>query len=905
MTDWELVQEYAKSHSEAAFAELVRRHLDWVSSVALRKVGQTQLAEEAAQSVFVLLAKKARSLRSGTILGGWLFRTTCFVASRALRAEQRQKKREHLASSMDSTTISPDATEAAWQQLAPHLDGAVAALSEGDRTAILLRFYEKKPMQEIGSRLGISEDAAKKRVGRAVEKIRTSLIQRGVTLGGGVLATVLAANTVQAASVTLAANVIGAVTASASASAVLPHLARETLRAWQWAKIKIAAGVGVGSATLILVAINAGGLFTRHADSRTTSVRQLSGQATTQASAQPDNAIAALESNKTPSSSKIGAVTGLVLDMKDHPVAEAKVWGGFSFGPWAQDITDASGEFALATNTHPAFVTITADGFAADQQQVNPTNTSTRLVFHLQPIYPLEVRLVDESGQGVEGGDGFLQEWWGRPGTLGQYLNLHTDAEGRLKWLSPPRGEFLLTFGGGKFRYARTNKMVADGKEHLIVLHPTESVIGRVTDAMTGTPVPAFKLTMGHAQPWVPSDPNPLWDLQSSEARDGSFRVTIEEEQTPYVQIEADGYETLQSELKVTNSVESVCTLQLTPKSASSAIRGTVLRPDGNPAVGVSVALCTIQAGVSIRGNAFDSRFRGNLRGPRTNDFRGTTDEQGVFSFNAEPGAHTVVAVGPAGIGQMRCFDFSKPLELHLQAWGRIEGQIRLRKGNNSARKVHWVHQGNLTRWMTVEYEEEAFSAVSDSHGRFVIEHVPPGDCRVSIAGAEGVPPIYSTPIHVNAGRTTQVQVGGVGRQVIGRLVAPPGIGIRSWSNQVSFAQLAVKWGDYHVPKELTANDIERWKLEFEDTEAGRAWFREQCSYRFTVNENGLFTVPEVLPGKYWLFINVGQGYLGSGSDAKPGNPADPQIASAAPEITVTEGSSELDLGEIKLYPTH
>src|SRR5437879_5499669 len=109
MNDWELIQQYAKSRSEAAFAELVRRHLAWVYSVALRKVGQPQIAEEVAQSVFVLLAFKAGGLPSGTILGGWLFRTTCFVGSRALRGEQRQKHREQIASSMTSVTSSfPD-----------------------------------------------------------------------------------------------------------------------------------------------------------------------------------------------------------------------------------------------------------------------------------------------------------------------------------------------------------------------------------------------------------------------------------------------------------------------------------------------------------------------------------------------------------------------------------------------------------------------------------------------------------------------------------------------------------------------------------------------------------------------------------------------------------------------------
>src|SRR5262245_30089970 len=123
MTDSELIQEYAKSHSEAAFTELVRRHLSWVYSIALRKTGQSQLAEEVAQSVFVLLARKAGRLRSGTILGGWLFRTTCFVANRALRAEQRQKNRERTASAMIPSTISPQ-DDQAWEELAPHLDQA-------------------------------------------------------------------------------------------------------------------------------------------------------------------------------------------------------------------------------------------------------------------------------------------------------------------------------------------------------------------------------------------------------------------------------------------------------------------------------------------------------------------------------------------------------------------------------------------------------------------------------------------------------------------------------------------------------------------------------------------------------------------------------------------------------------
>jgi RNA polymerase sigma factor (sigma-70 family) len=111
MGDWQLLQAYAKSRSEAAFAELVRRHLDWVYSVALRHVGDPQLAEDVVQSVFVLLARKARDLGPGTRLGGWLFRTTHRVAGHARRAELRRKSREATACTMSHDTACPDTDE--------------------------------------------------------------------------------------------------------------------------------------------------------------------------------------------------------------------------------------------------------------------------------------------------------------------------------------------------------------------------------------------------------------------------------------------------------------------------------------------------------------------------------------------------------------------------------------------------------------------------------------------------------------------------------------------------------------------------------------------------------------------------------------------------------------------------
>jgi hypothetical protein len=123
----------------------------------------------------------------------------------------------------------------------------------------------------------------------------------------------------------------------------------------------------------------------------------------------------------------------------------------------------------------------------------------------------------------------------------------------------------------------------------------------------------------------------------------------------------------------------------------------------------------------------------------------------------------------------------------------------------------------------------------------------------------------------------------------------------------VSIAQLHVEWDSYQMPKELTGNAAERWKLQFEDTEAGRKWFRDQYSYDFKVNADGSFTIPEVLPGKYRLFIDVGQGYMGSGKDSIPSPPSDPRIAFAGMQVTVPDTAPDngapLDLGAIILNP--
>jgi RNA polymerase sigma factor (sigma-70 family) len=244
MQDMELLQEYASQKSEAAFATLVSRHVSMVYSVALRHVSNPHQAEEITQAVFIVLAKKAAGLRQGTLLSGWLFHTARLTATNFLRTEKRRANREQEAY-MRSTLHETDAEE--WKQVAPLLDEAIAGLGEKDRDAIVLRYVEGKNLQEVGLALGASEDAVKKRVSRAVERLRGFFSKRGIMLSTTALGGMIAVNAVQAAPDGLMAAITTAAMKGTLLTGSTLTLAKGTLKLMVWTKIKIAVGVGVAA----------------------------------------------------------------------------------------------------------------------------------------------------------------------------------------------------------------------------------------------------------------------------------------------------------------------------------------------------------------------------------------------------------------------------------------------------------------------------------------------------------------------------------------------------------------------------------------------------------------------------------------------------------------------------------
>jgi len=260
--DMELVREYVRHGSEDAFATLASRYVNLVYSVALRQVCDRHLAEEVTQASFIILARKAGSLNQKTILSAWLCRTAQYAAADALKAQRRRRNRDqeiHMDNALNEIETGP----AIWAEIAPLLDTVMRQLGQKDHSAIVLRFFEGKDLKQVGAALGVSQNAAKTRVSRALEKLRKSFAKRGITLSAAALSAAVATNSVQAAPIGLVTSVTAAAIKGTTVTASTLMLIKTTLKIMAWTKFKTVAGLGIlallvaGTTTVVICSVNA------------------------------------------------------------------------------------------------------------------------------------------------------------------------------------------------------------------------------------------------------------------------------------------------------------------------------------------------------------------------------------------------------------------------------------------------------------------------------------------------------------------------------------------------------------------------------------------------------------------------------------------------------------------------
>ena len=319
--DSTLLRRYARERSEEAFAELVRRHVDLVYSAALRRVGgDPHGAADVAQLVFSTLARKAGELANHEVLTGWLYTATRNAAINVIRTEQRRRVREQEAHLMNELTSGPE-PGADWRELRSVLDAAMDELEARDREAVLARFFPGRPLAEVASMLRVGEDAARKRVERALDRLRGRLERRGITSTGTALGALLANQAVTAAPAALTATITSTTLALGALA-----IGAGTLAGWAgfftMTKIKIGlvgAVVVAGLAIVIveergnrLVAAEVGALRTENAE--LARLRQ-------------ENARLASDAAQAPTASPVAAELGRVRVQVAQAKAKARATG--------------------------------------------------------------------------------------------------------------------------------------------------------------------------------------------------------------------------------------------------------------------------------------------------------------------------------------------------------------------------------------------------------------------------------------------------------------------------------------------------------------------------------------------------------------------------------------------------
>ena len=247
-----LVREFAVSGSDAVFTSLVERHINLVYSVALRRLGNPHEAEEVAQVVFIILARKAGSLGQKTILSGWLYQAAQLTAANFQRARMRRQHREQEA----FMQFTQESESPAWPQLSPFLEDAMARLRQKERDAIVLRFFENRTVAEVAIALGLGEAAAQKRLNRATDKLRNFFASRGIQVSTHGMLHSIGNQAVQIAPAGLASSIAAAKGVAAGGSTLTLMKGVLKIMAWTKAKTTIVTGVAVllavGTTTMVV-----------------------------------------------------------------------------------------------------------------------------------------------------------------------------------------------------------------------------------------------------------------------------------------------------------------------------------------------------------------------------------------------------------------------------------------------------------------------------------------------------------------------------------------------------------------------------------------------------------------------------------------------------------------------------
>jgi hypothetical protein len=398
-----------------------------------------------------------------------------------------------------------------------------------------------------------------------------------------------------------------------------------------------------------------------------------------------------------------------------------------------------------------------------------------------------------------------------------------------------------------------------------------------VIDAETADPIPEFVAIPGYhygniGRPWYRSD--------LVHGTNGNFNLEFNEPSRPFrLRVEAAGYESAISEEIPPDLTKTNLTIELQRQDETNAIHGIVYLPDGSPAAGADVALGTLESRIELGFAKFVHR---------ETEITTLADDRGRFRFSPEKFAHTVIAVRNEGIAISTLQGVERPLKLHLQPWGRVEGKVL---GTSSFKdQFAWIMNPATIQYKGgLQFALDTFRIPIKSDGTFVFQKVPPGVLNLRRSVKVGIE-TDETWVQVESGKTKKVELGVPrGRKIIGRFVPENRLEGQTMAPVINvFSQ---KTAPVQPPKGLGEADEAFWSVAFWNSSAGLEYLINYKTYDLDLAPDGSFQIDQVTSGEYYLSVTV---------ELRKEN-TNSKRATFYREINVPPGDEAIDLGNLVL----